>query len=151
MHVKQMIAYKSDASWFIGVIFVSSLTNTLVIYCTNCQILLLLLHSGNPHVVHNSPFSGFISGWKTCVSNITFWKNLWHKDTRIEHTHKQVMCVQSSYRAISKWKIWRQCYVESEDSTFVDSLPNELYTKPYCNKTYVHCILKVRWANIACI
>jgi len=41
---------------------------------------------------------------------------------------------QYPYRAISKWKIWRQCYGESKNSAFVDSLPNELYTKPYCDK-----------------
>lgn len=64
--------YKMDASWFIGIIFVSGLINIFVIYCSNCHILLFLLHSGNPHEVHNSPFSGFINGWKTLVSNTTF-------------------------------------------------------------------------------
>lgn len=142
--------YKANASWFTAVIFVSSLINIFVIYCINCQILLFLLHSGNPHEVHNSPFSGFINGWNTSVSKTTFWNiSLVYRSKNTQQY--QLSIIQNTYRAIPMWKVRRQCNGEPKNSTFVNSLPNEMYTIPHCDKVYIYCILKGMPVNLTAL
>ncbi|EZA58990.1 hypothetical protein X777_16950 [Ooceraea biroi] len=36
---------------------------------------------------------------------------------------------------ISQGEVWWQCNGEPKNSAFIDSLPNELYTKPYYGKS----------------